>query len=461
MKIIKHNAPEELFSSFRCLESASFLQNFDLEIVENCSTYKELATLVKAEGVAAQDNGRLVCFFNIGQLFHQHKLWLKCLPRVKPFYSVRCNGNEALLQILNRLGLSFECKSKACVAEIESVMKVGVSPEEILYANPCKTAKQVQHAMMRSVRKLVFDNEDELYKVKRFFPTAELILRINVSDTTTAVRSQNLNFGCDPESQGPSLLLVALLLDLKVIGISFHVGSNCDDGTLFAEAIARSRRLFDYATALGHKMRLLDIGGGFPGQNVAKFQAIAEEVNRSLEKHFPTDSGVDVVAEPGRFYAEKAFTLCCTVIARRTVPANQITKNEADRSSFGYTYSINDGVYGSFNCILCDTGKPVATVLKEGREKLYWTSVCGPTGDSLDLVIAQCRMPMLGDGDVIVFENMGAYTFNSESISKPEMRYVISRNDWQVFAFLSKFMGNHEATELNSHADNLCAKLFA
>ncbi|KRY70520.1 Ornithine decarboxylase [Trichinella pseudospiralis] len=460
MKIIKYNASEELFSSFRCLASASFLQNFDVEIVENCSTYKELATLAKADGVTAQDNGRLVCFFDIGQLFHQHKLWLKCLPRVKPFYSVRCNGNEALLQILNRLGLSFECKSKAR-AEIESVLKVGVSPEEILYANPCKTAKHIQHAMMCSVRKIVFDNEDELYKVKRLFPTAELILRINVSDPTIAVLPHNLNFGCDPEIEGPSLLILALLLDLKVIGISFHVGSNCDDGTLYAKAIAQSRRLFDYAAGLGHKMRLLDIGGGFPGQNAAKFQTIAEAVNCSLEEHFPIDSGVDVLAEPGRFYAEKAFTLCCTVIARRTVPANQITKSEADRNLFGFTYYINDGVYGSFSCILCDTGKPVASVLKEGSEKLYWTSVCGPTDDSLDLVIAQCRMPMLGEGDVIMFENMGAYTFNSDSVCKPEMRYVISRNDWQVFAFLSKFMGNHETAELNSHADNLCAKLFA
>lgn len=50
-----------------------------------------------------------------------------------------------------------------------------------------------------------------------------------------------------------------------MIGISFHVGSGCQDIPIYAEAIATARKLFDFAESVGYNFRLLDIGGGFPG----------------------------------------------------------------------------------------------------------------------------------------------------------------------------------------------------
>lgn len=52
---------------------------------------------------------------------------------------------------------------------------------------------------------------------------------------------------------------------LQLIGISFHVGSGCQDIPIYAEAISTARKLFDFAESVGFKLRLLDIGGGFPG----------------------------------------------------------------------------------------------------------------------------------------------------------------------------------------------------
>lgn len=34
---------------------------------------------------------------------------------------------------------------------------------------------------------------------------------------------------------------------------------------------------------------------------------------------FPLDSGVQIIAEPGRYYVESAFTLAVNVIAKRVV----------------------------------------------------------------------------------------------------------------------------------------------
>lgn len=53
--------------------------------------------------------------------------------------------------------------------------------------------------------------------------------------------------------------------NIQLIGISFHVGSGCQDIPIYGEAIATARKLFDFAESVGFNLRLLDIGGGFPG----------------------------------------------------------------------------------------------------------------------------------------------------------------------------------------------------
>uniref|UniRef100_A0A1B0D759 Orn/DAP/Arg decarboxylase 2 N-terminal domain-containing protein n=1 Tax=Phlebotomus papatasi TaxID=29031 RepID=A0A1B0D759_PHLPP len=45
-------------------------------------------------------------------------------------------------------------------------------------------------------------------------------------------------FGCDPELESRQLLTKAKNLGLSVIGISFHVGSGCEDPPSFRKAIA-------------------------------------------------------------------------------------------------------------------------------------------------------------------------------------------------------------------------------
>lgn len=50
---------------------------------------------------------------------------------------------------------------------------------------------------------------------------------------------------------------------------SFHVGSGCEEAEAFAVAIQQARNVFDLAIDMGFDMTLLDIGGGFPGQQSA------------------------------------------------------------------------------------------------------------------------------------------------------------------------------------------------
>lgn len=99
-----------------------------------------------------------------------------------------------------------------------------------------------------------------------------------------------MKFGCDPTYEAPSLLRLAHLLELDVVGISFHVGSGCQDPPVFKRAICHAKSLFDLATEIGFKPYLLDLGGGYPGNKGTSIDKIADVINHSLNEYFPCKS---------------------------------------------------------------------------------------------------------------------------------------------------------------------------
>lgn len=72
---------------------------------------------------------------NLGDIIRQYKKWEYHLPNVKPFYAVKCNPDELILKLLAKLGCNFDCASKN---EIAKIINLGVSPDRIIYAHPCK-----------------------------------------------------------------------------------------------------------------------------------------------------------------------------------------------------------------------------------------------------------------------------------------------------------------------------------
>lgn len=62
---------------------------------------------------------------------------------------------------------------------------------------------------------------------------------------------------------------------------SFHVGSGCPDLHAYTQSIADARLVFEMGAELGHRMHILDLGGGFPGLEGAKVRF--EEVTLGSE----------------------------------------------------------------------------------------------------------------------------------------------------------------------------------
>jgi len=49
---------------------------------------------------------------DLSDVVRKHKLWKLALPRVEPFYAVKCNDTTVVLEVLAALGTGFDCASK-------------------------------------------------------------------------------------------------------------------------------------------------------------------------------------------------------------------------------------------------------------------------------------------------------------------------------------------------------------
>jgi len=70
---------------------------------------------------------------------------------------------------------------------------------------------------------MTFDCEEEVQNIKNIYPEAELVLRIAVEETD-APCPMGKKFGA-PREFWHSIMVKCKELDMKVRGVSFHVGS--------------------------------------------------------------------------------------------------------------------------------------------------------------------------------------------------------------------------------------------
>jgi len=404
-----------LTKAVRCLSVESDLNNNEplplpgvpkavVDKYDVVTVTKDVSELVSEKLIEedAIDKEEAFYFIDLGVVVKKYREWVNYLPRVKPFYALKCNPNTAICRTLASLGVNFDCASKT---EIQQVLGTGVSANRIIYANPTKMKSHIDYAKSQGVKLMTFDNVDELTKIGGVYPGASLVLRIITDDSNSVCRFSS-KFGA-PMHQVPHLLDKVEELGLNLVGVSFHVGSGCMSVYSFEAAIRSAHKVFGMAAERGMKLSLLDIGGGWPGTDrdcAISFPEIANHIRPILDELFNDD--VELIAEPGRYFVAESHTLAVNVFAKRTVPA---TEDEEKR----FLYYVNDGVYQSFNCIFFDHVHPTPLVLDMNGSRAATMSKCtifGPTCDSMDCIAKDIYLPELSVGEWLYFRNMGAYT---------------------------------------------------
>ncbi|KAK8160818.1 pyridoxal-dependent decarboxylase [Phyllosticta citrichinensis] len=386
------------------------LQNAERLVLE--ALHKRIQSIDLETSGPGEDDAFFVA--DLGEIHRLHSEWERRLERVTPFYAVKCNPNPVVLRLLAALGTGFDCAS---IAEIRTILAMGVDPSRIIFANPCKIMSAIKYAREQGVTKITFDSAEELHKIKQIFPEAQLFLRIVACDPS-ALCQLSAKFGARVEA-AEKLLKLAKALELDVVGVSFHVGSGGKDPTAFTRAVRDASKVLDQAEQCGFWIHTLDIGGGFSAGPL--FAETAGIINAALDRYVSCD--IRVIAEPGRYMVNSAFTAAATVIAKRgSDPLGEDSNNLKPTMLY-----INDGTYGSHYNSLCEVPavprvfrRANRTILEDrGRVEsapLQEYSIWGPTCDSVDCVNPTCRLP--GDiqvGDWLYYRDMGAYTTSTAS----------------------------------------------
>ncbi|CAO1347328.1 unnamed protein product [Diamesa serratosioi] len=326
--------------------------------------------------------------FDVSDVIKKFVLWYELMPRIKPFFAFKSNNNPILVSTLATLGTGFDCASRG---EFEKVLALSVSPENIVFAQTVKPVSHINFAKDAKIPLMTFDNIEELSKVKKHFPGAQLLLRLRFDPKSSNTIGFGEKFGCLPGEDAQLLMRKAKELDLNIKGIAFHIGVGCLEYDIFEKAIRDSADMFKYGKNLGFNMDLLDIGGGFPGKEIETIIGVSKVINKALDKYFP-DLSIKVISEPGSFFSEKCFTLATNVHSKNV-------KIDVNGEKV-YHYYITDGIYQSFVLnALHGVPNEIKTLKKyEGntlKKSIIWGRACDPH----DIVAKDVFLPEMEIGD--------------------------------------------------------------
>lgn len=338
----------------------------------------------------------------------------KNLPNVGIYYAMKCNPNPEIMKTVFDCGGKFEISS---AVELRKAIQIGADPKNILFSNPIKTLDDIKFAYNYGVNYFAFDSYSEIDKLADGAPGARVYVRLSIPVKKSAVASEG-KFGVSIED-ARALMIHAKKCGLETYGISFHVGSQMLDAKSWDLAISHSAKLIKLLKKDGIKVKLLDIGGGFPAKysdvkrdNLDKIAAI---ITKAIEKYLPEK--INVVCEPGRYLVANSGVMVSTVIG---------TAERHKRKWLHLDVGANNGLMESLQ-----TSNALAFPVRDSKcSKNKGTFILtGPTCDSQDTILF--NVPVSSDieiGDKIYFECAGAYTTafteNFNGFSNPETLIV-------------------------------------
>ena len=311
-------------------------------------------------------------------------------------YAVKCNPDPAVLRALWDGGVRhFDCASLPEIRLVRDMFPAAV----IHFMHPIKARGAIREAWERhEVRDFVLDSADELAKIRAEVAATGvpgalgLVVRIALPKGGAKLDLSG-KFGA--EADDAVGLLRAARSCAAMVGVSFHVGSQCLDPLAWREALALAGEII---AASGVEIDVVDVGGGFPvaypDQEPPAIGAFFAEIEAGFEAlRVP---GARLWAEPGRALVAAGTSVVVQVQARR-----------------GDALYVNDGVYGS----LADAGTlafryPVRLIRPEGAAaaETIGFSLFGPTCDSADVMRGPFLLPAdVAEGDWIEIGQLGAY----------------------------------------------------
>lgn len=310
-------------------------------------------------------------------------------------YAVKANDHPEVLKLLHESGVgSFDCAS---VPEIALVRRhcPAATP---FFMTPARLRDAAREAFdNHGVRHFLVDDPSGLRQLTTEIDARECVIFARmVARHDSAMMDFSGKFGAPPDA------IPELLEEIAASGaepaLAFNVGSSVTSPAAYRKALETAREPLG---RIPFRVRLLDIGGGFPiaypGFKVPPLEEYFDAI-RTARATLPLAEGGELLAEPGRALAAPGLSALAEVLLRK-----------------GDRVYINDGMFGIFWELRFKGHKRYACrVFRNGREHVAETTrlrLFGPTCDGSDVLPEPFDLPEdIAPGDHIEFGRIGAYS---------------------------------------------------
>jgi diaminopimelate decarboxylase len=339
-------------------------------------------------------------------------------------YAVKANPSLGVLSFLGRLALSADVASRG---ELMAARRAGFAPSKILSTGPAKSDADLEALVRARVSIVHAEGEWELEQLERIAARlgrrVAVGLRLNppwgIAEKRVIIGGPGAKkFGFDLGSAEKVLRgwkTGKHFPHLDLSGFQVFNASNVLDAELLVD---NTRRVLALARSLSERfelpLRSVDFGGGFgvPYSDSEKPLDLGilgkglRRVAREARASGLSDS-TRLVFEPGRFLVAESGSYVVRVLGTKR--------------SLGVDHVLVDGgVHHFLRPVLLGTPHRVRLVRAGRRSGPNIHSrkslvICGPLCTSLDVLHPGARLPLPARGDLLAFENAGAYGF-SESM---------------------------------------------
>ena len=309
-------------------------------------------------------------------------------------YAVKANPSAWVIRALAQQGINrFDVAS---IPEIELVAEHAPGAR-MAFMHPVKSRRAIAQAYFdHGVRTFSLDTHEELAKIIEATSGAKdlnLIVRMAVQGEGSLYALSG-KFGVEAHA-APSLLLAARRATQDLMGVSFHVGSQCMRPTAYQAAMAQTSRALVRAGVFAD---VVDVGGGFPSVYPGMIPPALGDYMDSIHRGFAemmVHETTELWCEPGRALVAESSSMLVKV---------ELKKGDA--------LYLNDGSYGTlFDAAHTKWPFPVK-LWRDGESisELRPFRFYGPTCDSIDHMPGPFWLPAdVEEGDYIEIGMLGAY----------------------------------------------------
>ena len=338
-------------------------------------------------------------------------------------YAVKALSNINILRFFKNLGAGLDTVS---IQEVNLALSVGVDPKKIIYTPNGVSLDEIENVAKKGVQ-INIDNLSILELFGQKHPEIPVCIRINPhimagGNSKISVGHIDSKFGISVH-QVPHIKRVVENTGMHVNGIHMHTGSDILDIDTFLRA---TEILFDVAKKF-KTIGFIDFGSGFKvPYKEGDISTDIEQLGLQLTERFNSfckDFGkkVTLMFEPGKFLVSKAGNFLAKVNV-----VKQTTSTVFAGIDSGFNHLIRPMMYDSYHHIT-NISNP------DGRDRYY--SVVGYICET-DTFGSNRRISEISEGDILCFENAGAYCFsmasNYNSRYRPAEVMIYNNDDYLI-----------------------------